>query len=62
MSHIQSSVSMLPAKPYHHLCEIYSCPMKMHHSSDALLCDLSKAVQLVLFIFILYDKCNVFAQ
>ena len=24
---------------------IYSCPMKMHHSSDAHICGLSKAVQ-----------------
>ena len=30
----------------------YSCPMKMHHSSDAHICDLSKAVQnCVIYIY-----------
>ena len=36
--------------------------MKTHHSSDAHSYGLSKAVQIVLLIIIIQDKCNVFAQ
>ena len=32
------------------LIHIYSSPMKMHHSTVALSCGLSKAVKIVLFI------------
>ena len=38
--------------------KLYLCLMKAHHSSDAHSYGLSKAV---LFMFITYEKCNVFA-
>ena len=41
---------------------IYSRPMNMHHSSDAHSCGIAYAVQIVLFIFIIKNKCNVFEQ
>ena len=39
--------------------EIYSCPMKTPHSS---VMAYQKVFNIVLFRFIIYDKCNPFAQ